>query len=77
MAAAGDEETLEDIVAELPPDLRAEIEDFARFLRDRHRTSSQRCLDLSWAGGLSEYKQEFTSLELEDEATDWWGSSCS
>lgn len=73
MAAAGDEESLEDLIGDLPPDLRAEVEDFVRFLRDRRLGGSDRRLTLTWAGGLREFRDEFTALELEEKALDWWG----
>ncbi|MCK4762670.1 MAG: hypothetical protein KAW12_10780 [Candidatus Aminicenantes bacterium] len=29
-----------------------------------------------WAGALSEYKNQYTSLELQKKALDWRGSGC-
>jgi hypothetical protein len=28
---------------------------------------------MDWAGALSEYRDRFTSLELQKEALEWWG----
>jgi len=64
---------LEDLVQELPPDMRAEVRDFVEFLlakRDRH---SGKPLRQDWAGALREYRQQYTSLELQRQAMDWRG----
>ena len=56
-----------------PPDLQREVEDFARFLLEtRGQTKSGR-LRLDWAGALSEYRDRFSSLELQKKALEWWG----
>ena len=28
---------------------------------------------MSWAGALKEYKEKYTSLELQKKALEWWG----
>jgi len=30
-------------------------------------------LKLDWAGGLREYRDKYTSLELQKKALEWWG----
>jgi len=70
---------IEKIVQELPPELRQEVEDFAQFLLDTKVKSQatiahSRKLRLSWAGGLSEHQDQFTSLELQKKSLDWWDS---
>jgi len=30
-------------------------------------------LKLDWAGGLKEYKDKYTSLELQKKILEWWG----
>jgi hypothetical protein len=69
---------LEKLIQELPPDLRQEVEDFARFLLTQRANvqksnRNQKKLRLSWAGALSEYRDRFTSFELQKKAPDWWG----
>ena len=62
----------EEIVKELPPELRREVEDFAEFLlRTRVRTNGRK-LRLGWAGALSEFRGNFTSLDLQKKASEWW-----
>jgi len=65
---------LEELIKNLPPDLQHEVEDFARFLLStRKRPKRGRKLRLSWAGGLAEFRDQFTALELQKKALEWWG----
>jgi hypothetical protein len=65
---------LEDIIKELPEDLRKELEDFAHYLWERkfRQGHKRKKLLLTWAGGLKEYRDRFTSLELQKKALEWW-----
>ena len=65
-------ESLHDLVDRLPPDLQREVEDFAKFLLEKQTKPRQRRLRLSWAGGLKEYRDQFTSIELQKKVLDWW-----
>ncbi|MBM4042086.1 MAG: DUF2281 domain-containing protein [Planctomycetes bacterium] len=65
--------TLEEVVRELPPTLQAEVRDFAQFLLEKRGRPKQRRLRLSWAGGLREFRDKYTSLELQKKALEWWG----
>jgi len=64
---------LDEVLAQLPPELRREVEDFARFLLERRKRPKQRRLRQSWAGGLREFRDRFTSLDLQRKALEWWG----
>ena len=66
-------QTLEDLIKELPPELRREVQDFARFLFETKVHPRQSKLRLTWAGGLSEFRGQFTSLELQKKALGWRG----
>jgi len=66
-------EELEGIFEELPVDLQQEVEDFAKFLLETRVRPKHRKLRLSWAGALSEFRGQFTSLELQKKALEWWG----
>jgi hypothetical protein len=68
------EKKLEEIIKELPEDLRKELEDFAQFLWERKfmRSSKRRKLSLTWVGGLKEYRDKFASLDLQKKALEWW-----
>jgi hypothetical protein len=65
--------SLDELVKELPPDLQQEVRDFATFLFETKVRPKQSKLRLSWAGALSEFRDQFTSLELQKKALEWWG----
>jgi hypothetical protein len=67
------EKPLEEIVRELPPDLRAEVRDFAEFLVAKHARRARRTLRQDWAGALRAHGQQETSVELQHKALDWRG----
>jgi hypothetical protein len=64
---------IEELFEELPVELQHEVEDFARFLLETKVHPKQRKLRLTWAGALSEFRGQFTSLELQKKALDGWG----
>ncbi len=64
---------LNELVERLPPELQREVEDFARFLLETRGQVKSTRLRLDWAGGLSEFRERFTSLELQKKALEWWG----
>ncbi len=65
--------TLAELMNELPPELRREVEDFATFLLATRGHPKQKKLRLSWAGALAEFRGRFTALELQKKALEWWG----
>lgn len=64
---------IEKIMKKLPPDLRKEVEDFAAFLLERRVAKPVRKLRQDWAGALQDYRDQYTSLELQKKALEWWG----
>ncbi len=65
--------TLTELMDDLPPELRQEVEDFAKFLLETRVRPKQNKLRMSWAGALAEFREQFTSLELQKKALEWWG----
>lgn len=65
--------TLEQLVGELPADLKKEVHDFAQFLVGKKTGRKQQKLRLSWAGKLSEFEDKFSAIELQKKALEWWG----
>ena len=65
--------TLEELIKELPPDLQQEVYDFASFLLEKRARPKQKKLRMTWAGTLREFRNQFTSLELQKKALEWWG----
>jgi hypothetical protein len=72
--ASGQEKTLEELIRELPTELRQEVEDFVEFLLAKRQTREQGSgkLKMDWAGGLREYRDKFTSIELQQKVLEWW-----
>jgi len=67
-------ESIEELIRELPPELKQEVEDFVHFLVEkREKQRSARGLRQDWAGALREYKENYTSLELQKKALEWRG----
>jgi len=65
--------TLRKLIDELPPELQQEVRDFAKFLLEKKAKKSGRKLGQDWAGALSEYREQYTSLELQKKALEWRG----
>jgi hypothetical protein len=61
-------ENIEEIVKKLPPDLKREVEDFVNFLIEKKARKHGRKLSQDWAGALKEYRDKYTSLELQKKA---------
>lgn len=70
---SSDKKPLEEIVRELPPDSQAKVRQFVRTLPRPTRDRASHKLTQNWAGALSEYREEFTSLELQKKALQWRG----
>lgn len=65
--------TIEEKIRELPPELQQEVEDFVEFLLKTKVRRKQKKLRMTWAGALREFRDQFTSLELQKKALEWWG----
>lgn len=64
---------IEELVKELPPASQTEVRDFVEFLLEKRRRRTAQPLRQSWAGALSDYRDQYTSLELQKKALDWRG----
>ncbi|MBF0563914.1 MAG: DUF2281 domain-containing protein [Nitrospirae bacterium] len=64
-------ESLEAKIRLLPNDLQKEVEDFIDFLIDKKLKKPKKQLKLDWFGGLKEYRNQYTALELQKKASDW------
>lgn len=65
--------TVEELIKELPPELQQEVYDFAKFLLESKVPPRQKKLRMTWAGALREFRDKFTSIELQKKALEWWG----
>lgn len=71
--AAIPEKPLEELIRELPPDLRQQVRDFVESLLRQRRPESHVTLRQDWAGALEKYRDRFTALELQKKAVEWRG----
>lgn len=55
----------------MPPSIKAEVLDFAEFLLKKKSENGEKKLKKKWAGALSKFKNQFTSVELQKKVLDW------
>ena len=60
---------------QLPPDLQEKVIKFIDSLLAKKELRRKKKLKLDWVGGLNEYRDQYTALELQKEALDWWDES--
>lgn len=65
--------TIEEKIKELPPELQKKVEDFVQFLLEKRVRKYGRKLRQDWAGALRDYRNQYTSLELQKKALEWRG----
>lgn len=66
-------ENVKDLIKALPPELQREVEDFVRFLLEKRVKKRGKILRQDWAGALRDFRDQFTSLELQKKALEWRG----
>jgi hypothetical protein len=66
-------ERIEQLMEKLPPELQQEVCDFAKFLLTKNPRPRRRRMNMKWAGALREFRDKFTSVELQKKALEWWG----
>jgi len=64
---------LKELIDQLPPELQQEVEDFVEFLMEKKCKKKGKKLKQNWAGALKEYRNQYTSLELQKKALEWRG----
>jgi len=64
---------LEEKIKNLPQDLHKEVEDYVDLLLVRAKKKTGKKLKLNWAGGLKEYRDGYTSVELQHKILEWRG----
>ena len=60
---------------QLPPDLQEKMIRFIDSLLAKKELRRKKKLKLDWVGGLKEYRDQYTALELQKEAVDWMDES--
>lgn len=62
---------IEDLVKELPPDLRNEVRDFVEFLLSREQNIGPGAAAFSWEGALRDLSTRYTSVDLQHLIAHW------
>ena len=65
-----------ELVNELPPASQVEVRIFIEKLLKKQAQGGPQPLKQQWAGGLSDYAEEYTSLELQKMSLEWRGNGC-
>ena len=65
--------SLDEMIRQLPPEFQQEVRHFAEFLLDKKGRRGGRKLRLNWVGGLREFRNQYTALELQEMALQWRG----
>ncbi|NWF95657.1 MAG: hypothetical protein HXY34_05910 [Candidatus Thorarchaeota archaeon] len=65
------EEILIRRIRQMSPDMQRRAVEILESLMDREGTPAKRHLSLTWAGGLRNLREKYTSLELERLASQW------
>ncbi len=66
------DEVIRDKIEKLPNSLKKEAFDYIEFLLYKHiKTKHKTGFQFNWEGGLSEFKNENTSVELQHKASEW------
>jgi hypothetical protein len=66
-------EQISELMARLSSQHQQEVLDFARYLAEKECQPKRKKLCLDWAGGLAEFKEKYTSAQLQKESQNWWG----
>jgi ABC-type phosphate/phosphonate transport system substrate-binding protein len=64
-------QSLAESINSLPADLQKKVFEYIDELK-KTRKKKKRKLSMKWVGGLREYKDKFTSVELQKKSMEWW-----
>jgi hypothetical protein len=59
--------TLEEKIQKIPPEKIAEVEDFVESILEQVQQRTPTYLRMTWAGGLKEFREQYSSVELQHE----------
>ena len=65
-------EDLKALIDRLPPEMEYEVREHIENLLKTAGKSRKRTLRLDWAGGLKEYRDQYTSRALQKKILEWW-----
>ncbi len=58
-------------IQELPPDAQRVVEELVTILASRQPQPKVPKMTFSWAGGLSDLRDQYTSVQLQKKALEW------
>ena len=64
---------IDELIRQLPDDLKVEVEDFVRLLLKTRAHKPRGELKLSWRGALRDERGQHTSVELQHQLRESWG----
>lgn len=62
---------LPELIEELPLPAQKAAREYIEFLLTKYAPSPNKKLHQNWAGALQDYKNQYTSLELQKKALEW------
>lgn len=62
--------TLVELIAQLPPELQREVQDFVESLLERRKRPKGKP-QFDWAGALKDLRGQYTSVELQHKINEW------
>ena len=65
--------SIDERIKNLPPALKKEVEEFVNSLLKKQGKKKGKKLRQDWAGALRDYRDQYTSLELQKKALEWRG----
>jgi len=65
--------TIEEAVRQLPPNIRVNVQVFIDSLLEKRKKHPVKPLRQDWAGGFSDFKSQYTSIDLQKRALEWRG----
>jgi len=66
-----DNKNLAEYINNLSPEIKSKVFNYIEELTKGKKKKGKK-LNLRWAGGLKEYKNNFTSMELQKKSLEWW-----
>jgi hypothetical protein len=65
-------ESIEEAVQLLPLEIRDQVRDFIEFLLEKQARVPKAKPRLDWRGALRDLREQYTAVELEHKALEWW-----
>ncbi|MBI4494347.1 MAG: DUF2281 domain-containing protein [Chloroflexi bacterium] len=62
---------LEELIRELPPEMREQVRDFVQFLLEKRAKKPRGKPRFDWAGALKDLRDQYTSVELQHRIVEW------